>query len=159
MYEEKAAPLQRMKQYNLGDFEIIPFGVPHNMTNCDGYLIKHKNIGSMLFITDAEYCPYNFSNMQINHVMVECNYSLDYVSKDLGNYEHVLRGHMELETCKRFIQSINSSCLRSVGLLHLSGENSDAERFRREIEALVDCDVKVYVAEKGFQTGLMLEPF
>ena len=66
---------------------------------------------------------------------------------------------MELQTCKRLIQTIESHELRSVGLIHLSGQNSDSERFRQEIKEIVDCDVNVWVAEKGFDTELGLDPF
>ena len=66
---------------------------------------------------------------------------------------------MELQTCKRLIQTINSLMLRSVGLLHLSSQNGNPERFREEIEELVDCDVDVWVAEKGIERELRLEPF
>ena len=66
---------------------------------------------------------------------------------------------MELQTCKRLIQTIESHSLRSVGLIHLSGQNSDPERFRQEIKEIVDCDVSVWVADKGFETELSLEPF
>lgn len=159
IYGEKTIGLQRMKQVMIGGFSVIPFHVPHSETECDGYLIIHKKIGSLLFITDAEYCPYDFFGMKINHIMVECNYSEDYLTKDAENYGHILRGHMELQTCKRLIQSINSPNLRSVGLLHLSGENSDSGRFRREISELVDCDVDVWVADKGTEVDLNLCPF
>ena len=133
IYGERVEGLQRMNQAMIGGFSVIPFAVPHSDTECDGYLIMHEKIGSLLFITDAEYNPYDFSNIKINHLMVECNYSEDYLTKDAENYVHVLRGHIELQTCKRLIRSINSPSLRSVGLLHLSGGNSDIQRFRSEI--------------------------
>ena len=66
---------------------------------------------------------------------------------------------MELQTCKRLIQKIKSPELRSVGLIHLSGQNSDPERFRQEIKENVDCDVNIWTAEKGFEIELSLEPF
>ena len=91
--------------------------------------------------------------------MIECNYSEDYIENDAENLSHVLRGHMELQTCKRLIQTINTPSLRSVGLIHLSSQNGDPERFRREIKEIVDFDVDVWVAEKGFQTELNLNPF
>lgn len=158
-YEEKITGLQRMKQFVLGSFSVIPFIVPHNETECDGYFIMHEEIGSLLFITDAEYNPYDFSNIKINHLMVECNYSEDYLTNNLENYGHVLRGHMELKTCKRLIQALESSSLRSIGLLHLSAGNSDSVRFANEIKELVDPDVNVWVAEKGIQMEMSLEPF
>lgn len=159
IYGEKTIGLQRMKQVMIGGFSAIPFHVPHSETECDGYLIMHEEMGSLLFITDAEYCPYDFSGIKVNHLMVECNYSEDYLTKDAENYGHVLRGHMELQTCKRLIQTVNSTSLRSVGLLHLSGGNSDSVRFVNEIKELIDPDVNVWVAEKGLQVELSLIPF
>lgn len=156
---EATIQLQRMHEKKLGNFKVIPFQVPHNETECDGWLITHKELGRLLFITDAEYCPYDFSKTEITHAMIECNYSEDYIDNDAENLSHVLRGHMELQTCKRLIQTINNPSLISIGLLHLSGGNSHQERFREEVKNLVDCDVNVWVAEKGFQTELGLYPF
>lgn len=159
IYGEKTIGLQRMKQAVIGGFSVIPFAVPHSDTECDGYLIMHEKIGSLLFITDAEYNPYDFSNIKINHLMVECNYSEDYLTKDAENYGHVLRGHMELKTCKRLIQSINSPDLRSICLIHLSAYNGNPVRFTEEIREIVDCDVDVWVAEKGTEKEFRLMPF
>lgn len=159
VYGEKTRQMQRMRQYQVGNFNVIAFSVPHNGTECDGFFIEHDEIGRMLFITDAEYCPYNFSKMGINHAMIECNYSKDYLTKDLENYGHVISGHMELETCKRLIQTINTPMLRSVGLMHLSAGNGNPTRFRKEVIELLDVDVEVYVAEKYLEKELWLEPF
>lgn len=158
---EKTKCLQRMKKYSIGSFDVIAFQVPHNDTECDGFLITYEEIGKLLFITDAEYCPYDFSKFGINHVLVECNYSEDYINKneDFGKFEHVLRGHMELQTCKRLIRTVSSLNLRSIGLLHLSSGNGNPRRFRGEIRQLVDCDVDVWVAEKEVEKELRLEPF
>lgn len=161
IYGEGTVSLMRMKKHQIGSFSVIPFRVPHNETECDGWIIDTKNDGRILFITDAEYCPYDFSKMNINHALVECNYSMDYISKaeDFGKFEHILRGHMELQTCKRLIQTINCFSLRSIGLLHLSSGNGNPKRFQSEIKEIVDCDVNVWIAEKGFKTELSLEPF
>lgn len=161
IYGEKTKAMQRMKQYDISGFKVIAFSVPHNGTECDGFFVEHNEMGKMIFITDAEYCPFNFSKLAINHLMVECNYSEDYLDmeENQGKSSHVLRGHMELQTCKRLIQTIDSPNLRSIGLLHLSSQNGNPERFREEIEELVDCDVDVWVAEKGIERELRIEPF
>ena len=114
-----------------------------------------------MFITDAEYCPYDFSKMNINYGLIECNYSEDYLSAEDSSSKnhHVLTGHLELQTCKRLIQSINNNSLRSIGLIHLSTGNGNPQRFRREISELVDCDVDVWVAEKGAEKEFRLMPF
>lgn len=156
---ERTVQLERMKRHKLGEFTVIPFLVPHNGTECDGFIIEHEEIGKLLFITDAEYCPYDFSKYGINHAMIECNYSEDYIGTDIENRSHVLLGHMELQTCKRLIESINTVNIRSIGLLHLSSQNSDSELFRREIRDITESDVDVWIAEKGYETEIGLNPF
>lgn len=158
-FGQKIKQMERRKKQVVGGFTIIPFPVPHNDTECDGFLIIHDELDSLLFITDAEYCKYDFSKVKVSHIMVECNYSMDYVKHDYANIEHILKGHMELETCKRLVRANSSNNLRSVGLLHLSNGNANLMRFKGEVEEQVDCDVNVYIAERGFETDLILEPF
>ena len=157
---ERTIGLQRMKRQQMGSFSVVPFHVPHGDTECDDWLIDSPE-GRILFITDAEYCPYDFSKMNINYGLIECNYSEDYISReeDGAKFDHVLTGHMELQTCKRLIQSINSQSLRSIGLIHLSAGNGNPQRFRDEISELVDCDVDVWIAEKGLEKEFRLMPF
>ena len=157
---EKTIGLQRMKRQKIGAFSAIPFHVPHGETECDGWLIDAAE-GRILFITDAEYCPYDFSKMNINYGLIECNYSEDCLTAEdcSSKMNHVLTGHMELETCKRLIQTINNVSLRSIGLIHLSAGNGNPVRFTEEIQEIVDCDVDVWVAEKGTEKEFRLMPF
>ena len=157
---EKTIGLQRMKRQKIGSFEVIPFRVPHGETDCDGWLIDSPE-GKLLFITDAEYCPYDFSKMNINYGLIECNYSIDYITLEDDGVKNrrVLETHMELQTCKRLVQSINTDNLRSIGLAHLSAYNGNPQRFKDEIRSQVDADVDVWVAEKGVQKEFKLEPF
>lgn len=158
---EKTIGLQRMKRKNLlGCFSVIPFRVPHGETDCDGWLIDTAE-GKLLFITDAEYCPYDFSKMNINYGLIECNYSIDYITLEDDGVKNrrVLETHMELQTCKRLIQSINSESLRSIGLIHLSAYNGNSQRFRDEMRSQVDADVDIWIAEKGLEKEFRLMPF
>ena len=157
---EKTIGLQRMKRQKIGSFEVVPFHVPHGETECDGWLIDTPD-GRILFITDAEYCPYDFSKMHINYGLIECNYSMDNISfeHDEVKNRRVVQTHMEVQTCKRLIQSINSESIRSIGLIHLSAENGNPQRFRDEIRSVVDSDVNVWIAEKGTEKEFRLMPF
>ena len=114
---EKTVGLQRMRRYQIGSFSVIPFRVPHGETECDGWLVDSPD-GRILFITDAEYCPYDFSKMEINYGLIECNYSEDYISReeDGAKFSHVLTGHMELQTCKRLIPSDDDPCSQRTGI-------------------------------------------
>ena len=160
IYGEKIEGIKRMNRKKLGSFSVIPFRVPHGETDCDGWLIDSPE-GKLLFITDAEYCPYDFSKMNINYGLIECNYSMDNISfeHDEVKNRRVVQTHMEVQTCKRLIQSINSESLRSIGLIHLSAENGNPQRFRDEIRSVVDSDVNVWVAEKGLEKEFRLMPF
>ena len=160
IYGEKIEGIKRMNRKKLGSFSVIPFRVPHGETECDCWLIDSPE-GKLLFITDAEYCPYDFSKMHINDGLIECNYAEDYIRIEDSSpkYNHVLTGHMGLETCKRLIQKINNVSLRSIGLVHLSAYNGNPQRFRDEIRSQVDADVDIWVAEKGEEKEFKLEPF
>ena len=140
--------LRRMKKQMIGRFSIVPFGVPHNGTECDGFLIIHPDFGKILFITDAEMCPYDFSRVGINHLMVECNYAEDYVEMTDENRDHVLLGHMELETCRRFIRSVYSDKLMSIGLIHISNDHGDRKEFESSIQQEFS-NIKVWTAQKN----------
>ena len=139
--------MRRMHRHMIGEFQVIPFAVPHNGTECDGFLINHPDFGNLLFITDAEMCPYDFSKVCINHALVECNYSKDFVDREDAKSSHVFLGHMEFETCRRLARHIYSPGLKSFGLIHLSNGNADAEMFRRIIQEDLP-NVDVWVAEK-----------
>lgn len=160
IYGEKIEGIKRMSRKKLGSFSVIPFRVPHGETDCDGWLIDTAE-GRVLFITDAEYCPYDFSKMNINYGLIECNYSIDYITLEDDGVKNrrVLETHMELQTCKRLIQSINTDNLRSIGLVHLSAYNGNPQRFRDEIRSVVDSDVNVWIAEKGTEKEFRLMPF
>ena len=141
--------IRRMQNEHIGGFLVTPFKVPHNETECDGFYIRHPEIGKLIFITDAEMCPYDFSKIQPNHVMVECNYSNEYLDYESANKEHVLRGHMELQTCKRFLKSVDSEHLKTIGLLHLSNDNADPDRFEKEIQDEFP-NAFVWIAKKDY---------
>lgn len=56
-----AIPPRRPRQ--IGSFTVTPFNVPHDTEiECYGYLIEHEEMGKLLFLTDLEYCKYDFWN-------------------------------------------------------------------------------------------------
>lgn len=120
----------------LGNFKIKAFQVPHNETiNC-GFLI-YVDEQKFLYMTDYEYCPYNFAKQKINHMLIECNYIRDMVDRDIPNFEHKIRGHAELETVKRFVETNKSNVLQNVILCHLGQDSSDKYRIINEIKEIV----------------------
>lgn len=146
--------------WQTGSFSVTPFNVPHDTEiECYGYLIKHEEMGQLLFLTDLEYCKYNFSKLNIEHIMVEANYDMELVDRDEPNYEHRLRGHMSLDTALKFISTNDNPTLRNVVLIHLSDKSGDPALFKQKTEETVKCGANVYIAEKGLEVDINLCPF
>ena len=151
--------------YKAGGFEITPFEVEHDV-QCYGYIIRHSEMGSLLFATDSAFIRQNFKGVKLNHIMVECNYSEEIInaryasgSIERSRIERVLKTHMSLETCREFVRINKTGNLDNVVLLHLSDGNSDERAFREDIQAVVGDDVRVTVADKGVTVKLDLFPW
>ena len=157
---ERTIALSPNKSCQIGSFTVVPFNVPHDTEiECYGYLIKHEEMGQLLFMTDLEYCKYNFSKNRIEHIMVEANYDMQFVNRDEPNYEHRLRGHMSLDTALKFISTNDNPALRNVALIHLSDKSGDPALFKQKTEETIRYGANVYVAEKGLEVDMNLCPF
>lgn len=153
-----AIPPRRPRQ--IGSFTVTPFNVPHDTDiECYGYLIEHEEMGKLLFLTDLEYCKYDFSCMNVEQIMVEANYSMDLVDRNEPNYEHRLRGHMSLDTALKFISTNDNPALRNVVLIHLSDKSGDPALFKQKTEETIKYGANVYVAGKGLEININLCPF
>lgn len=135
-------------------FKIQAFPLVHSVP-CYGFLISHADMGKLLFITDTEYVPQNFSKVKVNHLLCEMNYCKDLVSEteNQAKHMHVLSGHMEKNTTLKFInECINIEYLETVVLCHLSRDNADPDDFRRSVE--YETGIPVYVAKKDLVVDL-----
>lgn len=124
---------------------------------CYGFLITHPEMGRLLYITDTEFVKWKFKN--INHILISCNYQNKYVGENAAKRNHVLRGHMELETVKEFIKANKSSSLENVILCHLSSENADPMECVGEIQKIAGIGVNVDYARAGLEVELNKELF
>lgn len=139
-----------------GNFFIKAFPLVHDV-ECYGFYIQHPDIGTLVYATDTEYIKYRFKNL--NHILVEANYSDDLIDNEAINYSHVMRGHMSLQTALDFISTNDNANLRTVCLLHLSDKNSDSEQFLQKTKEKVKYGADCYIAEKGLEVDLSLCPF
>lgn len=130
-------------------FSVKTFELIHDVP-CYGFYITHPEIGSLIYASDTEYIKYRFKG--INHIMVECNYDKQYIRDDAVNRDHVLEGHMELQTTKDFLKVNNNPNLQTVVLVHLSTVNGDSVAFHNESSEIVKCPV--WIAEKGLEINL-----
>ena len=158
----RANILGEFAKISIGEYKVMTFDTKHDCRQPVGFLVQHKEMGLMLFATDTYYLKYNFEGL--NHIFIECNYAKDilYKNVELGIINNMLknrtlRSHFELENVKSFLKANNLNGVRNICLLHLSDKNSDAGRFKREIEELID--KSVVVAEKDTEIDLNLVSF
>jgi len=124
---------------------------------CYGFLIRHPDMGNLVYVTDTECVRWRFKD--INHMLVEANYSNDLIEHDAINRDHVLRGHMSLQTALDFISTNDNPILKNVVLIHLSASNSDADLFLQKTKETIKYGSDVSIAEKGLSVNLDLVPF
>jgi len=151
------------KQFEVGDFIVLPFPTEHDCPGAVGYLIQYKPTGEkMLFATDTYFIRNRFNGL--NYVLIECNYCKDtldanieagYIQSSMKN--RLLESHFSLEHVKEFLSANDLSQVRKIVLLHLSYNNSDAERMVKEITELTGKDTEI--AEAGKNIPLELYPF
>lgn len=134
-------PVRAREQFKLGTWAILPFDVEHDVSEPLGYLLMNQVGEKLLFATDTYYIKYKFQ--RLTHIMVEANYSIEILNENIkaGRVPGVmkrrlLRSHFSLEHVKDFLRANDLSAIREIWLLHLSDNNSDAAKFKREIEEL-----------------------
>lgn len=166
---EKLTGLSEKQRIKIGEFLAVPFYLPHTTKNKEtgeiiscpnfGYLIGHKEMGKLLFMTDFEYCKHVFKNQKVNHIMIECNHLDEAMNGDFAYREHVMRGHSSLSTVKEFLEANKTSSLRTVILLHLSESNSDYGIMVSGVRDVVGKDVVVKAAVPGLNLEINELPF
>ena len=142
--------------------KIIP--VVHDV-ECYGFYIYHPEMGTMVFLTDTEYCKYKFPG--VNHIMVEANYSQKIIDDNVATGDipeslrnRIMKSHMSYDTARRLVEANKSDSLYNVCLLHLSGHNSDRKAFREDMQGVVsDTMCQVHIAEPGTVITVNKAPF
>lgn len=152
--------------YRFGGFTVTVFRTEHDCAEPLGFIIDAAECGKIAFITDSAFVKPNFKALNLNHILIEANYSEaiinDLLSKGLIDPVRVnrtFRTHMSIETCKEFVRANKTSNLDSITLLHLSSGNSDERMFKEVIQEVVGNDVRVAIADKNVTVKLDLFPW
>lgn len=142
--------IRAKKQIKIGSWTVLPFETQHDAAEPLGFLLAGGG-EKLLYATDTFYIRYRFRGL--TRILLEVNYAQDILDANVERGavppEHrrrVMRSHMSLETAKDFFRANDLSKVREIWLCHLSDGNSDAERFKREIQALTG--KPVYIAQK-----------
>ena len=150
------------KSMNMGEFTVKSFDlttIDGNWTHTDangepcpiyGFLITHKEMGRMLYITDTNLIKWRFKG--INHILLGTNYDKDLVNVyNQSKANHVFRGHLSIDTACEFVKSNNSNDLQNVIMCHLSSENADSDSFIEKMKKVAkNANVDVAVAGKSW---------
>lgn len=133
--------------FSVGTWRVLAFDTPHDVPNV-GYVLWSGS-EKILYLTDTPYCPVRIPGM--TRVLIECNYDLDTLKANVGSgavnpalKRRIVHNHMNLTTLKEFLRRNDMSRVKEIHLLHLSNNNSEAERFKAEVAALTG--KVVYVA-------------
>lgn len=153
----RARVLHEGNVQEIGKFKVKPFEVVHDVP-CFGFMISHPEMGLCVFVTDTCYSGYVFKG--VNNFIVECNHAQDIIESN-GTPEflrnRIIQSHMNLEVCKELLLANDLHQVNNIVLIHLSDDNSDARRFKKEMEDLTGKTINI--AKPGLSIPFNKTPF
>jgi phosphoribosyl 1,2-cyclic phosphodiesterase len=122
------------------DFKITAFEVPHDASDCVGYLVQYKQLKCVL-ATDVGAINETVANYVriANHLIIEANYDEEMLKN--GNYPTFLKeritcgtGHLCNTETAHFLASNFDLHLKNIWLCHLSKDNNHPELAYKTVE-------------------------
>lgn len=152
--------LEAEKTAHIGNFDVVPF---HNFHDVEiyGYLIRHKDMGTMLFSTDSYKLGMTLRG--INHFLIEANYEDSMLKENVKNgsiskaqSDRIMLSHMSLNYCIEYLCDCEADkSAKTITLCHLSDRNSDPTIFRNTVAGAFG--VPTFIAQKGLVVELNKE--
>ena len=147
-------PMRIGKEFKIQAFDLTTIDGRWTHTNADGtacpifgFLITHKEMGRMLYITDCELIKWKFKD--INHILLGVHYDKDLIDRDnTCKANHFFRCHLSIDTACDFVKANYSDSLQNVIMCHLSAENADRGSFIEKMKK-VAYGANVDVAERN----------
>lgn len=141
--------IKAFEELTIGTFRILPFDVEHDAAEPLGFLCTSRETSEkLLYFTDTYFVRYRFHGL--THIMAECNYtedglheSLDNERIDVGLAPRIIRSHMSLEHLLEMLDANDMRKVKQIYLLHLSDNNSDADRMKLEVQRHTGSEVYV----------------
>lgn len=152
--------VEAKKQYQIGQFKVIPFDVFHDVPTF-GFLINHAECGNVLFATDTYYLKNTFPGL--NNIIIEANYCDEILQQRIDNgantylSDRVIKSHMSIQNCIKALESNDLSNVNNIVLIHLSDGNSNAIRFKEIAENATGKNVTI--ADVGVEISFNKTPF
>ncbi len=142
-----------LSMFSIGEWKILAFNTKHDCREPLGFLLNHKECGTVLFATDTYYLPNTFKNL--NNVFIECNYSAEILKNsniDDSLKKRIISSHLSLETCINALKANDLSKVENIVLLHLSDNNSDEKLFKQKVQEATG--KIVYIANRNVEIKL-----
>lgn len=154
---DKYHPMIAEKTYHIGDFDVVPFANHHDVP-IFGYLIRHKDMNTMLFSTDSYKIGMTLRG--VSHFLIEANYSDAILKENVWNgninkaqADRIMLSHMSLDYCIKYLQDCEAEkSAKTIILCHLSERNSHPDLFQKAVAGALG--VPCYVAHKGLVVDL-----
>lgn len=147
------------KTYHIGSFSVTPFDVAHDVP-CLGYLVRHKDMGVLLFATDTYKLPVTFKG--VDHFLIEANYSDELLKQNVwkgsinkAQADRIMLSHMSLEYTVNYLLSCDAKSAKTITLCHLSERNSDPDMFQKTVAGAFG--VPTFIAKKNLIVDLSKE--
>lgn len=153
--------------YEVGEFKVTPFGVPHDSADNVGYEIEHNGM-TFCIVTDAGEITDEMKPHIANadYLVIEANHDEEMLKN--GPYPEHLKtrinkptGHLSNRACGIALAENMSERLKHVWLCHLSEENNHPELARKTIESIlrsygiiVGKDLQLEVLKRKTPTGV-----
>jgi|SRR5690625_94523 len=133
--------VENKEQFTIGTWTILPFDLQHDAAEPFGFLLMNEQGKKILYATDTYYVKYKFNGL--THIMVEANYAIDLLDYNIEHgivpqvmKKRLVKSHFSLENVKEFLMANDLSKVQEIHLIHLSNNNADPERFKREVQEL-----------------------
>lgn len=135
--------IEKEQTYQIGEFKVTPFEVPHDSTDCVGYCIEAEG-ETLCIITDVGTITDNIKHYisRANHLVIEANYDREMLIN--GKYPPFLkerimsgRGHSSNDQCAQALVENITAKIKTVCLCHLSEENNHPELARKTVETVM----------------------
>lgn len=139
-----------MHYRNIGEFMVVPFRTNHDAEDPMGFIIRHDELGVLVFLTDTRPIAYNFRNLKPDHIMVEANFDDGLLDEnviaghiDQAQATRLRSSHLSIREAIDFVRANETAKLKTVTLIHLSSRNADRAGFQKRMQdAVLFADVK-----------------
>lgn len=153
--------LERMQSARIGrEWVVRSFDTRHDANEPLGFIIESGAGGRLLFLTDTACCPYNFRALNLQHILVEANYSDRLLDANVENgnvtperASRTRRTHMSIDGACDLLRVDQTADLETVMLIHLSRQNADPKEFTRKASETA-LFARIYAAAAGLTVDL-----